>query len=168
MNILYTCMGWLVELAVFGGLVWIHIRIKALGVQDFNRLIFIILLPILGISHWIILRANINIRKMARLKLALLTGPSIFLCFVLVLNVGIHFRNIKSGIVPKNVQQEAIEKEIPMRYWIENNTERIESELISYILLLACLGVIYKIRYTVSDVQSNNRSNLISKNIHQK
>ena len=158
MKNIYTCAGWFVELAILGGLCWIHFRVTDLGIQNFTRLIFFILLPILSVAHWIILKVDTKIEKRIRLKLVFLTGPCIFLCFLLVFHMGLHLKNVKSGNISKDIQWEAQQKKIPMQYWIECNVERMESELISYVLLLASLCITYNIRSTATCVHANDTS----------
>jgi hypothetical protein len=143
----------LVELAILAGLLWACSRLSDLGIQSIPMLIVLIMLPLLCVIHWGILRER-HIENKTRLKLAFLTGPSIFLCILLTFCLSLQLKVIGIGRSSKNAMHVAEEKGVPVQYWRICNDERVESELLIYSMLLASLCIIYGNRYSVSRSQN--------------
>lgn len=139
----------ILELAILIGLLWACSRLSELGTQGIPMLIVLIMLPLLCVVCWGILKKR-RIENITRLKLAFLTGPSIFLCILLTFCLSLQLKVIGIGRSSKDAMIAAENKGVPVQYWRICNDDRVESELLIYSMLLISLCIIYGNRYSAS------------------
>ncbi len=174
MKRLNTIISWMVELAIVAVLLWKHYDLYYLGWYDFDG-VFILLLasPIVLIIYGVKLIEK-HLPKKVRLKLFLLTGPTVFLCMSLVMGLSYELRKVAvTGGVPIEVVAEVNKnKENPpnlkghsyvLRVMSEKLTrsrvvyylgvERAKSERIIYAMLLVITCILYGNRYSLGRLE---------------
>jgi hypothetical protein len=142
MKRLRTIVSWTVELAIVAGLLWKHYEIYYFGWYDLDVMwSFVPAFPAFLYLHWRLLRKK-HLPKKVRLKLLLLTAPTVVLCLSIVLALTYDLEKLaRLGGVPKEVVAEVNRYEGTLLFSSDNYGARVMSEKLSRRDVVGYLGV---------------------------
>src|SRR5438552_1049806 len=110
MNRLFAFIGWAVESAMLGVLLW---RFTGLYDLDFPFFFLLTMYPVFVFAHWAVLR-NGHLASRVRRTLSFLTGPSVLLSLYMVLGLNAELKKVAMvGGATKEMVQAAIKEDVP-------------------------------------------------------
>ena len=140
-------VGWGVEAAVLGVLVWQHGKL-----YEFPCF-FLMLVPPLLVTHWVALR-KMHLDWSVRQTLFFLTGPCVALSLSLVLCLSADLRKVAIvGGATKEMTQAAIKQRVTgegMEQWTKDEIDRMKSERLIYAVILASTCLLYGSRLSAA------------------
>ncbi len=154
MKIGLILLCWVVEIAIAVGLIWKHIELDEIGISSF----ILPILPAFIMSNWLFLRKGYKEHKYGRAiqSKLFLTGISIFLCFSILFSINYELIKIRSvggatkemGIALTNrIMSKKMHTPESIQQCMECTIDKLKTDNILYVLLLASLCLLYGNRY---------------------
>jgi hypothetical protein len=147
MRTLFSIVGWLLELAVLGGLCakFIYLYHNWGGGIVILAVVFPLLyLPIALIQFRELRLAHFP--RIVRLRLCAVTGSCMFMSVVLFVGTSLWLTKRPS----KEIAEEARQKNVPIEFLMDRYIDRFTSERLTGALLLASTSLLYASRYSAN------------------